>query len=115
MFKSIGKLQNPINIEVGNGRKISSDSTGDALVKLILPDGSHKKCIISNVLHVPELAYNLLSVSQIESVGKHVIFQDDKCKISDSNERVTATGTKFNKLYRLTCVHVKSNEIACVV
>ena len=107
-FCDYKELLVPTNIEVGNGKCISAIGKGKINMKMKLPDGNMKSCILQNVLLVPELAYNLLSVSQITGLNKCIWFSDNICKITDKNNKLLCTGSKCGKLYILNC----SNEMA---
>ncbi|CAH2091010.1 unnamed protein product [Euphydryas editha] len=62
------------------------------------------KCsrIIENVLYVPNLSANLLSVSKLTDKGYSVIFNNDKCHIKNKN-RVLASASHIDGLYKLDC------------
>jgi hypothetical protein len=63
----------------------------------------HDSLRISNVLHCPEAALNLLSVSHLCDLGPEVCFDADKCKVQDicSNE-IVLRGRRENNLYVYT-------------
>ena len=63
-------------------------------LELELEDGKTITGRLHDVLYVPELAYNLLSISKFAKCGKRVNFYKSHCEIIDNNERVVATGTK---------------------
>lgn len=67
-----------------------------------------------NVLFVPNLSCNLLSVSQLESNGKSVLFQNGKVKILDKEGNIIAEGVKENGLYCLKFFLINSEENAHV-
>ena len=46
-----------------------------------LPDGTMKVCRLNNVLHVPKLSYNLLSVPKATKAGKTAKFSESGCRI----------------------------------
>ena len=48
-------------------------------VKLLLKDGRIK--ILVGVLHIPDLAKNLISVNKMSDVGVHILFEKDRCKM----------------------------------
>ncbi|KAG7599301.1 Integrase catalytic core [Arabidopsis suecica] len=62
-----------ITIKIGNGGKVVSEGKGD--IRVTTTKGDH---VIKDVLYVPELARNLLSVSQMISNGYRVIFEGNK-------------------------------------
>lgn len=64
---------------------------------------SHKnvKCNLTDVLYVPNLASNLLSISKITEKGHVVIFNSKDCKIMNSDGNCIATGEKVGGLFIL--------------
>ena len=58
--------------------------------------------IIKDVLHVPELARNLFSVSKATDQGLEVIFDKEGCKFLKGST-VVATAIRDENLYRLQC------------
>ena len=54
---------------------------GTVRLDMLLPDQSTKKCQYQIVLFVPNLSYNLLSVSKISSAGKMTRFHNTGCEI----------------------------------
>ena len=54
-----------------------------------------------NVLFVPDLSYNLLSVSKAAQNGKKVEFGEEGCKILNNKCKVIATAEKVGNLYLL--------------
>ena len=61
------------------------------------------KCVIYQVLYIPGLACNLLSVTAATAKGYHVKFGQSKCWIQDSNGKLCGMGSMTDKLYRLNC------------
>ena len=70
---------------------LKATGSGIVALKLVLPDGITKKCRLHDVIYVPQLSYNLLSVSKMTEVGKKVSFYDSRCQIFDKNKRVVAS------------------------
>ena len=103
IFSSFIEFSAPSNVEVGDGRSLSALGKGNISLKLNMPNDNIKSCILENVLYVPGLAYNLLSVPQIAKRDKKVIFYENECKIFDMKNTVLATGNKIGKLYILNC------------
>lgn len=63
-------------ITAANGAKIDVTGTGDG--NFTFGDGNVK---VNNVMHVPDLAVNLLSVSQIVKNGNTVVFDSEGCSV----------------------------------
>ena len=66
---------------------------GNVVLNLVV-DGKIKKRRLRNVLYVPKLVYNLLSVSKATETGKKVKFSSDGLQFSDCGEKVVAVGVK---------------------
>ena len=56
-----------------------------------------------NVLYVPKLSYNLLSVSRTSDAGKIARFGETSCQILDANRKLVAVTTRVGDLYHLSC------------
>ena len=70
-FKKIDPVREVANVEVGDGRSFSVEGVGPIQLKLQLSSGKTTNCVVKNVLFVPKLACNLLSVCKLaESGGK---------------------------------------------
>ena len=60
--------------------------------------------MLYNVLYVPELKYNLLSVSKAAKFSKRIVFNKNKCHIVDcSTEETIGSAIKVGELYYLEC------------
>lgn len=102
-------------ISVANDTKLKVSSTGRCFVDI--RDGS-EAVPINDVLHVPELSVNLLSVAQMVDNGFTLIFNADGCRILDSSNNLFGTGRRENKLfvlnttkfYGLSAASVKNNS-----
>ena len=75
------------NISQGDGSQIIASGIGD-----IGP--------LKNVLFVPQLKYNLLSVSYFTKLGFKILFDtDDSVKIIDKHNHSLTIGNRNNKLF----------------
>lgn len=54
-----------------------------------------------NVLFVPKLAYNLLSVSKTAEAGKTTKFDKNDCQMLSSDKSVIAVAKRLGSLYYL--------------
>jgi len=71
LFIELNNLKSPLDIALGDGHALNTSGCGT--VTLILESGSmRRKCKFHDVLYVPELTYNLLSVSK--AVEKRIRF-----------------------------------------
>ena len=84
-------------IYVGNGNKLPISHTGNALLKT-----SHGNLKLKDVLVVPKLRKNLLSISQLTHDNVSLFaFDANGFVIKDQNQRTLAKGHKKGQLYAL--------------
>ena len=77
---------------------------GDVRLNLCQSNGTTKPCLVKNVLHVPDLRYQLLSVSAMSKLGVNVRFDESTAQlVRNSDGFVIGTGTFRNGLYTLDC------------
>lgn len=77
-FHAMRPLQRPTYVRVGNGEKISAEAIGDVVIHLCVKEKGIKtirKVIIREVLYVPKLMTNLLSIRELGEVGISTTFQ----------------------------------------
>ena len=114
MFVEIKSLKRSQSVILGDGHCLETTTVGAVNLKFVLPDGATKDCRLHDVLYVPGLSYNLLSVSKITKTGKRVNFRDTRCLVEDEKGRVIATASKEGNLYYLNCINVYHTPRVCV-
>ena len=67
------------------------------------PSGKGKKCNLSDVLYIPNLSYNLLSVSRSTDTTKSTVFTSSGCDFLNAEGKVVATGKRIGDFYYLNC------------
>ena len=109
-MKNLRKLKDPQYVKVGNGERVQAKYEGS--VVLAVKSGSKtRKVKLHNVLYVPELKYNLLSVSKSAELGKKVEFVGSACKIVDiTTGETVVTASKVGKLYILDCASYQDSR-----
>ena len=116
-FRPLRKRQ---DVTLGDGHALSAIGTDDidVILELVLGNGESRHCKLHDVLYVPKLAYNLLSVAKATKMGKRVNFHSNHCQIVDQEDEIVAVGVKRGDLYYLSCrrindqVHV--NDAYCL-
>ena len=89
-----------MNFQITMGNKAKCTPIGRGTVTFQTEDGH--KIRATNVLHVPRLGMNLLSVSQLQNKGYDVYFIQDKVYVKYPNWRKKAQiGVRSHKLYKL--------------
>ena len=86
-------------------------ATAQGFVRLRMKSGSNEsqKCSVHDVLYVPELLYNLISVSKAAERGNSVKLSDFGCIVRDNKQKVVGIGTRQGGLYQ---VHIVDGEYA---
>ena len=89
--KLFDKLEEQIEDSLGDGQKLKAIGRGNVPLKMMLPDGkSSRSCKLLDVLFVPKLSYNLLSVFKATKAGKVVEFHEDGCQIFSARKKLIA-------------------------
>lgn len=68
-------------------------------------------CTLNDLLFVPELAYNLTSMSKASQSGKILIFYDHQCKISGSSNQFVSFTQKSGILYYVKQIMLRNKNV----
>lgn len=99
MFSRFEKIS-PREIEIADGEKLVSTGKGEVLLMLRLPDHTHMKVVLDNVLFVPGLSGNLISVRKLTQKGFCVNFEGEKCFLKKLGENLEIARYEHS-LYRI--------------
>ena len=113
-FTEYVRLKQPQEISLGDGHIVKATGKGTVLLKIAIGQNQIQRCELKDVLFVPELSYNLLSVSKITKAGKVIKFASSECVILDGNQRIIATASLIGSLYQLNVVDGKEIVSAAV-
>lgn len=98
-FVNYRDLQIKTQVKVGNGATILAEGVGDILVQAF--DGNKwDSCVLKEVLHVPELKFNLYSVSTAVDRGMKVASEQKRCVVTKGDSLV-AVGEQNGNLYSM--------------
>ncbi|GBE88168.1 Retrovirus-related Pol polyprotein from transposon TNT 1-94 [Sparassis crispa] len=100
-FVNYRALATPKRVYLGDERFILAVGIGQVTLHAAVDHGSTNTGIVQEVLHVPDLNGNLLSVSQFDRNSYDVRFADDTCHISNAQGRLSAIGYMRRNLYVL--------------
>ncbi len=89
----------PSSVDFGNSNTAKVAGIGTVAIP-ILVGGKKVKCLLRNVMHVPDLGYQLLSVPTFDKLGLTTSFHSKRCQIS-SGTKILATATMNGNLYEL--------------
>ena len=91
----------PIDIVLGDGHVVQAVGIGKVTLMVKITGGT-QKCSLNEVLYVPDLAYNLFSISKSTAAGKTAVFDGRNFEIRMDDGRVVATGSRHGSLYHLS-------------
>ena len=72
LFVEICSLKQPLEVTLGDGCAVEATGQGTVVLEMASTGGKTGKCKLHEVLYVPDLSYNLLSVSKAVEAGKVV-------------------------------------------
>lgn len=98
-------------ITVASKTALSVDSMGK--VNLLMNGSNETKIQVREVLYIPKLAANLLSVSAMVKNGCKVTFRDKCCDIHDKNGKFLCTAELVNNLYQLNTFREVFSNLTC--
>lgn len=87
-------------IVVANKESVPVLCTGNVQIATVTCDSEYD-ITVENVLCVPALTTNLLSVSQLIQKGNKVDFSEENCKVYNKSGHLVATATLTNGVYKL--------------
>lgn len=112
------------SIEIADGRKLFCEGSGSVSFALSLPNGDSMDIHLEEVLFVPNLSSNLISVRKLTMKGHSVTFKGDQCYLSQRGQRLEIS--RFNgslyrvhALYKRKSIHdmvysAKQNDAKCI-
>ena len=104
-------LGHHLSVQLGNNNTAKVVGSGNITLPIQVR-GKELKCKLSNVLHVPELGYQLLSVPAFDKSGLRTSFYSRRCCI-EKDTSLLATGTMQGNLYRLDTITQRTALVAC--
>jgi len=90
-------------VSLANGQKLSCEGIGEVFVDCVSGNGDNLPVKLTEVLYVPQLHGNLISVKKLTSKGFEVCFKDKQCVITKAGEVITSA-TANRCLYELDTV-----------
>lgn len=107
---NLRNLREPASKEivVGDNGRLEVKCAGDMHVAIAANGESNgEQVTVKNVLCVPNICANLMSVSQMAKHGKTLVFDKHSCRIFDENADLMVTAPLVDNLHRLNCASDK--------
>ncbi|CAM8942004.1 unnamed protein product [Rhodiola kirilowii] len=94
LLSGITLLSDPQHVLMPNGDKVVVKFTGNCAL--------NEHLVLKNVLLIPEIRFNLISVAKlVTDSGSSVAFTNNGCVVQDQKGQTVATGEPLNGLYQL--------------
>lgn len=87
---------------LANGSKTKTSGSGSGIVMGVDGNGQRMAITLENVLFVPALEGDLISVRKLAAKGFTVIFNEKNCEIKSAQNSVVAVGELIGGQYKLT-------------
>ena len=113
-FVELQMLQKPIDITLETVIFCKPLVEEHAVVLLMRTGQLTRKCKLQDVLLVPKLTYNYLSVSKAVEKGIKVIINERGCVIKDQNQKLITVADKLGSLYYIRHVEPKDHVYTVV-
>ena len=102
LFGKFRALTQHLDVTLGDGHALKATARGTVTLVMNVPNCKDNKCTLHDVLLVPDLAYNLFSVSKATEAGKSTEFTKSACSIREAKgNKLVAQGYKEGSLYYL--------------
>lgn len=103
------------SIRIANDKILKVESCGNVIIKVPDAQGNINKILVRNVIYVPELSTNLISVSKMIKSGCSVQFTDNGCKILNKNYQKVADANLINDMYKINIIFENAQAMPAVV
>ena len=103
LFVELCSLEEPEEVTLWDGYAAEATGRGVVALEVVTISGKTKKWKLHEVLYVPNIAYNLLSVSRVTNSVKAVKFSEAGCEFHNENRELIGTATRVGRLYYLNC------------
>src|SRR6218665_2122830 len=99
LFKTIN-FKHKADVFMADGQKIPTTGTGDIFLQCTKHDGTNHMAKLCDVLYVPQLRGNLISVKKLVEKGLEIHFKGKLCRIIKNGE-TKAEATEHKRLFEL--------------
>ncbi|CAG9132206.1 unnamed protein product [Plutella xylostella] len=103
------------SIRIADNKVLHVEGCGNVTINVPDEQGSVSKIQVRNVLYVPDLSTNLLSVSKIIKSGCKIEFNESECNIFNQNGQNIAKAGLVSDLYKLITNEKKAQAFPAVV
>ncbi len=99
-------------VRVGGGASIPVEGRGTVHAQAVVNTNTTIDVMITDVLYVPELKINLLSVARLNRAGLTVVFENERCIIRDARGDISGVALRqANNLYYMRLQPLKPTNV----
>lgn len=100
-FFSVLDKSASVDVVLADGSITVAAGIGEGVVMCVGGDGVAREIVVTDVLYIPKLDSNLISVRKLTQKGLKVHFTESKCEIESESGKVIAVGEIKGNLYML--------------
>ena len=99
------------SITTADGRQLKAIGMGDLEVEM--PNGLKSTTMtFKNAIHVPQMAFTLISISRLDKAGYQITFKKGMCTILNQKGQTIATIPHSDGLYRVVAKLIKDGGVS---
>ena len=102
-FHSLIPLSTPKRVRLGDDSFILATHRGRVVLNFETTTGGSYQTVLPGVFYVPDLAGNLLSISNITGLGYKISFEDSGCVITHKKFSIRGSAKQSGGLYVINC------------
>ena len=105
LFVELYNWEKPEEVTLVDGHVAKENGRGVVKIEIECQRSQKvKNCVLQDVLYVPSLSYNVVSVSKATKSGKTVTFDEDGCHILEGSQKLIANAKRVGNVYYLSYV-----------
>ena len=101
LFVELRSLNQPLEVTLGDGWTVEATGQGTVVLEMASTSVKTRRCELNELLYVPDLSYNSLSVSKAVEAGKVV---ETSCQLLDVDRGPSIVAIKVGNLCYLNCL-----------
>lgn len=113
MFHDLKPFNDKGKVKVADGFKLEVKGIGSCKIKLTNEKGEITSGMLADVLYVPDLKENFISIKKLNKNNIQVNFVNEKAELIKKN-KIIATGSLKDDLFKLYAVTQSSNRKLCI-
>ena len=112
LFTALKPISRTLKVTLADGHRVEATDIGTVTLELLLPDATTKQITLTDVLYLPKLSCNLLSVPRAFDAGLVLNFSRQSVEILDEQRQVVGIANRVGSLYHLEFCRKQQANVA---